>query len=183
MEPLTWNIPIRRRFFVSLLAGTLVTAGCTPVRLLLNGTGLHRNHFYVLRDFMETIIPEAKMTEKEAGYFFDPSYPFFPYTEIFISDLNHSTVRLYGKSTFSELNPSEREKLIENRLGKPMVDKLYYTAIWMTQVIYYTGISRSDLSCPIIGFKPEAPHEKNEITYPDPGDFIGRCETKNGNLN
>lgn len=183
MELLHRDIKINRRHFTAILLQAAVVMGCTPMRLILHDSGISGDATSVIRAFMQTVIPGADIGEKEVGYLFDPAYPFYSYVSIFISDLDKTAARLNKGKRFTMLRESERKLVIIRQLKEPLVNRLYSTAIWFTQVICFTGMSRSDRSCPVIGFEPELPEIKNIISYTNPGDFTGRSVTANGNLN
>ncbi|HLF35884.1 MAG TPA: hypothetical protein VI583_16690 [Cyclobacteriaceae bacterium] len=175
------HIKINRRCFAGFIAQAALMMGCTPVRLILSGINKNQRSAETIRAFMEAIVPGVQISEGETACFFDPAYPFQPVASIFISDLNEAASQFHPGKKFSGLEMPERQALIQKKLRKPLVNRLYFMAIWFTQIIVYAGMAKPGNKCSFIGFEGETP--TGSISYSNPVDYIGRSLTSNGNIN
>ena len=169
----------RRQFVITLLSTSLFAA-CTPLKLILNQSGSSKSFEKIIEGFIDVIIPGIDIQSLDLKTFFDPNYPLFPYTKILADDLVNTSEKMYATKHFEKLSRVKREKLILKRSSNILVQKLYFGAIWFTQVVIYTGITNPDQQCALIEF--EGAFKEQNTTYEFPEKFLGQAITKNGNL-
>lgn len=170
-----------RRQTIGLLASMAIASSCMPVKLIFNpGKESEKNHDPTLRAFSEVIIPEAKKDEPGfSDIFYDKYYPFLQYIEILAEDLDKVSRRKYKNKDFSDLSFTDRTHIVESRLtDKGLFSAIYFAAIYLIQLSYFTGIYNQHKGCDLIGFQCE-----DQITdsYQDIAYFQGDPSTHDGN--
>ena len=174
---------------LALLATGLAAAGCTPMRVVLR---LYPEDFdrepdlvdRMLRAFVAAVIPGAPIDDPSLlRAYHDPYYRLDQYTGFLAADLCSRAERRFGHSAFDELSLEERARVIQDGLAADATTaRLYNGAIFLAQVAFYGGIHADENGCPLIGFEGAYRFRGlDTVTYPDPGRFLARAITADGN--
>lgn len=174
---------------IGLAAAGLATAGCTPLRIVLNDYDRRFDERAVtdrvLRAFVTAVIPGAPVDAPDlVRVYSDDAYPFAPYAAFFASDLCARARRLTGSRDFVGLDLESRTRVIQNGLEADAVtQRLYRGAVLLAQVSFYAGIYADDAGCPLIDFPGQGRLvARAEQTYADRARFWTEALTSDGNF-
>ena len=136
----------------------------------------------VLRVFIDTIIPGAEINHPDiTSVFYDSTYWSEMNPWLLLFALAYQSEKLYLTLDFTRLDPPHRNRVIRDGLeGKGIISKLFQAAIWITQVMVYTGLYNAEESCYLIRY-PSA-FGDHEITYPNPEYYLAQRLTDDGNF-
>jgi len=183
--------PVSRRAAVRTLglAGAVLAAGCTPLRIVLHDypdvfdedrTLTDR----ILRAFVTTVVPGADLHSPDlARAFLDPAYPFAPRAPFFASDLCRRSRETFGLADFDGLHEAQRTQVIVNGLCADGTSRrLYGGAVFLARVAVFAGIYDDARGCDLIEFRGNRGLLLLEDqTYPDPERFLAGEITADGN--
>lgn len=174
---------------LGLAAAGLMTAGCTPLRIVLKdydrGFDDRASRERVLRAFVTAVIPGAPADAPDlVRVYSDDAYPFAPYTAFFASDLCARAHRLTGSREFAALDPASRTRVIRNGLEADAVtQRLYRGAVLLAQVSFYAAIYDDAAGCPLIDFPGRGRLVPRDAqTYADGARFRAEALTADGNF-
>ncbi len=136
----------------------------------------------VLRAFIETIVPGADTKHPQiTSVFYDATYWSTMNRWLLLFALAYQSEKLYLTLDFSCLDAFERIRVIQNGLeGKGIVSRLLHAAIWISQVMVYTGLYNEEESCALIQYP--AAYGEDEIAYPHPLRYLAPSITRDGNF-
>jgi hypothetical protein len=163
--------------------------GCTPLRIAMH---LYPDEFdnqpervdRVLRAFVATVIPGAPLDDPNLiRAFYDSYYPLAKCRNFFAADLCQRALNRFGTDDFERLAPEQRTGVIESGLSQSgTIGRVYTGAIFLTQIAFYAGIYDADRGCPLIGFDGRYRFRSvAQTSYPNPGSFLARARTADGN--
>lgn len=165
----------------------LAVSGCTPVRYVL--------HLYpddvdrtdagdrILAAFGRTVVPGARANDPNLFRALrDPVLPFHRYAGFFAADLDDRAQRQF-RCGFTRLLPEQRVTVVEDGLrAGGTTCRLYEGAIFLTQIAYFAGIYDPEHGCPLIDFEGAYRfHDLEATTFPDPGRYLARSVSSDGN--
>jgi hypothetical protein len=164
----------------------LAATGCgrpTLARMLypeaaeLTGDAVERS----LQAFVLTVVPGAEQPGRIIRAFADPALKLAPYRRILVADLDrraHSS----GSPSFEQQSAEQRTGTIQDGLASGgIAGKLYNGAVFLTQVVYYSGLWNSAAACPSIGFNGPYRGDDGPVGYPEPETFLPPALTRDGN--
>ena len=131
-----------------------------------------------LYHFIETIIPGTETyCPLIVGELCHEFYGFQKYIKSLTKNLNESAIQKFQRS-FIGLNEPEKMMIVDEGTKEGIFKKqIFYAAIYVIQVIVFTGLSDKNQSCPIIDF----PGNKRGpfVTY----NHYGRLNVKTSGIN
>ena len=138
------------------------------------------NEDCTLRAFVGTVIPGVDITKPHITEVFrDDFYQFRKYKSVFANDLNERSSKLFNEK-FEQLSAKDRTKVVADGLdSNRVVSKLYGGAIYLIQIVVYSGVANQDNGCPLIDFK--GTYDFEATTYPDNIKFFSESITQTGN--
>jgi hypothetical protein len=166
-----------------------LAAGCTPVRFALraypqafdNDEDVRER---VLRAFVRVVVPGADPADANlTRAFSDRFFPFRKYRNFFAADLCRRSDRRFRESEFSRLDRREQAAVVREGLGADAVTRRLYTgAVFLAQVSMLGGTYAEAAAIPALGFDGAYQFRGLEaVTYPEPGRFLARSTTPDGN--
>lgn len=174
---------------LAILGVGLAAAACTPLKIVLH---LYPEHFdkdpelvdRVLRAFVTAVIPGAPEDDPDLiRAYHDTRYPLGKYKSFLAADLCRRTWERWGTDEFHRLPLSLRTEIIQIAVRSGgTTARLYHGAIFLAQIAFYAGIYDDAKGCALIGFDGRYRFRGIEATtYPDPGRFLARALTGDGN--
>lgn len=169
-----------------LLTGA-ITAGCSPVKILLNSYPDKYNKVHlqkkIFKSFVTTVIPGAEKSETDLSrILLDDYYPFAKRCAYFTSDLCSRSRNLFNSENFDELSFEQRTKVIQSGLiSDTLTKKLYTAAVYMVQVSFYCGIYDDEYGCKLIDFQGSYGFMEDEIYYSNCNSLLAKEITAEGN--
>ena len=184
------NTMTRREAVKSLaLLSAGLSLACTPLRIVLGDYPQEFNDDAkrvdrLLRAFMETVVPGAPIDHgRLTAAFYDPYYRLSKYRKYLMADLCRRAERRCGTEAFEYMPAEWRTIVVRDGLSAGGVTtRLYAGAVFLAQIVVYSGLCNADSACPLIDF-PGQYRDRGlaATTYPTPQRFLARSTTANGN--
>lgn len=132
--------------------------------------------------FISTVIPGAENPVAIVRLFADPALRIAPYRAVLVADLTRRARALHARD-FEHLTEAQRTQVVRDGLeGGAVAGKLYTGAVFLAQVVFFSGLWHPRGECPLIGFEGAYRYQGPEaLTYPDPENFLAAAITADGN--
>ena len=136
----------------------------------------------VLIAFVAVVIPEPEAEPAVVRCFADPALRFAPFRDEFTADLMRRADRVAHTDRFDRLPAEQRCAIVQSGIDGGNVSRRLYAAVFLTQVVYYSGIWNDEGACPSIGYHGAYVFQGySAITHPDPASFLPVALTRDGN--
>ena len=164
---------------LGLVVGAITLTGLPIPSAGAVGSGVKDD---TLRAFIETVTPGVNGKHPDLTKpLYDRYYRFDKALAILVNDLNNKARMIYSRTYFSQLPPTDRERIIEKGLKTGLIlSKVYQGSIYLVQALVFTGAYNKENSCHLIDFKGEYNYEA--ATYPNQREFLGKAMTSYGYL-
>jgi hypothetical protein len=174
---------------LAVLGAGLVASACAPMRVVLH---LYPEDFdespeltrLILGGFVTAVIPGASEDEPNlTRALTDPAFPLARCAGYLAADLCKRSAGQFGTARFDALDVARRTEVIKAGLSEGgTTSRIYNGAIFLTQIAYYAGIYDDDRGCPLIEWEGRYRFRGLEATtYPNPGRFLARALSADGN--
>lgn len=163
---------------VGCTPASLATRALYPEAVALDEDTVQR----VLTAFVAVVIPEPEAAAAVVRCFADPALRFAPFRDEFTADLMRRADRVAHTDRFDRLPAGQRRAIVQSGIDGGTVSRRLYAAVFLTQVVYYSGIWNDDGACPFIGYGGAYVFAGyGAITWPDAEQFFPVSLTADGN--
>ena len=173
---------------LGLITMGIAAAGCAPAAMATRAlypeaVALDEDTVQrVLIAFVAVVIPEPEAAPAVVRCFADPALRFAPFRDEFTADLMRRSDRVAHTDRFDRLSAEQRRAIVQSGIDGGTVSRRLYAAVFLTQVVYYSGIWNDEGSCPFIGYGGAYVFAGyGAITWPDPERFFPVSLTADGN--
>jgi len=172
---------------LSAIALGIAAAGCAPAAIAgralypeaaaLDDDAIARG----LTAFVATVIPEPGVADAVARRFADPFLRFAPHRGEFVADLMRRADLLARTDRFDRLSADQRRTIVQAGLdGGAVTGRLYGGAVFLAQIVYYSGLWNERGDCAFIGYDGGFTGG-SPVSYDDPEPFLPEAITADGN--
>ena len=173
---------------LGVMTAGVAAAGCAPAAMA--GRALYPEAVAldedtvqrVLTAFAAVVIPEPDAAGAVVRCFAVPELRFAEFRDEFTADLMRRADQLARTDRFDRLPAEQRRAIVQSGIDGGTVSRRLYAAVFLTQVVYYSGIWNEQGACPFIGYAGAyAFTGYDALTWPDPGRFFPVSLTTDGN--